>query len=42
MTISLSKICGFAGLRVGAAIAHPPLMTISLFSRCISCSRRRR
>jgi len=27
MNISLSKICGFAGLRVGATIAHPRLMT---------------
>lgn len=26
MNISLSKICGFAGLRVGASIAHPSLM----------------
>ncbi len=26
MNVSLSKICGFAGLRVGASFAHPALM----------------
>jgi aspartate aminotransferase len=26
MNISLSKICGFAGLRIGASIAHPKVM----------------
>src|SRR3546814_5262956 len=26
MNISLSKICGFAGMRVGATLAHPRLL----------------
>ena len=26
MNISLSKICGFAGLRIGASVAHPKAM----------------
>ena len=26
MNVSLSKICGFAGLRIGASIAHPKVM----------------
>lgn len=26
MNLSLSKVCGFAGLRVGASLAHPSLM----------------
>lgn len=35
MNISLSKICGFAGLRVGATLAHPKLMQ-RIYERQIS------
>jgi histidinol-phosphate/aromatic aminotransferase/cobyric acid decarboxylase-like protein len=35
MNISLSKICGFAGLRVGATLAHPKLLQ-RIYERQIS------
>ncbi len=35
MNISLSKICGFAGMRVGATLAHPKLMR-RIYERQIS------